>query len=65
MSTKLILSLDLPAGIVCIDWFSTSRLLILLVRYREKRLKKWNRRWKLELIEKASPDWKDLVDEQI
>ena len=27
---------------------------------REKRLKKWNRRWKLELIEKANPDWKDL-----
>ena len=27
---------------------------------REKRLKKWNRRWKLRLIEGANPDWKDL-----
>ena len=27
---------------------------------REKRLKKWNRAWKLELIEKVNPDWKDL-----
>lgn len=27
---------------------------------REKRLKKWNRKWKLELIEKNNPDWEDL-----
>jgi putative endonuclease len=27
---------------------------------REKRLKKWNRSWKLEIIEKANPDWEDL-----
>jgi putative endonuclease len=26
----------------------------------EKRLKKWNRAWKIELIEKANPDWRDL-----
>jgi len=25
---------------------------------REKRLKKWNRAWKLELIEKFNPEWK-------
>ncbi len=30
---------------------------------REKQLKKWNRRWKLELIEKSNPDWNDLYDE--
>lgn len=29
---------------------------------REKRLKKWNREWKLDLIEKANPDWNDLYD---
>jgi len=28
---------------------------------REKRLKKWNRQWKLELIEKSNPDWRDLA----
>ncbi len=27
---------------------------------REKRLKKWNRQWKIELIEKDNPDWRDL-----
>jgi len=29
---------------------------------REKQLKKWNREWKLELIETQNPDWKDLWD---
>ena len=27
---------------------------------REKRLKKWNRKWKLELIESHNPDWIDI-----
>jgi putative endonuclease len=30
---------------------------------REKQIKKWNRAWKLELIEEQNPDWKDLWDE--
>ena len=29
---------------------------------REKRLKGWRRAWKLELIEKANPTWKNLFD---
>jgi putative endonuclease len=29
---------------------------------REKRLKKWNRSWKIELIEKTNPEWHDLYD---
>lgn len=27
---------------------------------REKALKKWNRQWKINLIEKENPNWKDL-----
>ena len=27
---------------------------------REKRLKKWKRQWKIELIEKENPTWRDL-----
>jgi putative endonuclease len=27
---------------------------------REKRLKKWKRVWKLELIESSNPNWQDL-----
>jgi putative endonuclease len=29
-------------------------------RVRESRLKKWNRDWKLKLIEEANPEWQDL-----
>ena len=27
---------------------------------REKKLKKWNRSWKIDLIEKENPKWEDL-----
>ncbi|MGA9796863.1 MAG: GIY-YIG nuclease family protein [Rhizomicrobium sp.] len=30
--------------------------------HRETRLKKWNRKWKLDLIETSNPDWKDLYE---
>jgi putative endonuclease len=30
---------------------------------RERRLKKWNRGWKLQLIEAANPLWRDLWEE--
>ena len=29
---------------------------------KEKLLKKWNRAWKLQLIEKSNPNWLDLYD---
>jgi len=29
---------------------------------REKHLKKWNRRWKIQLIEKTNPNWDDLYE---
>ena len=32
---------------------------------REKALKKWNRAWKLRLIEKFNPEWHDLYDQII
>ena len=28
----------------------------------EKRIKRWRRAWKCELIEKLNPDWDDLFD---
>ncbi len=27
---------------------------------REKQIKEWKRRWKLELIERVNPDWQDF-----
>ena len=29
---------------------------------REKRMKKWNRDWKIRLIEEQNPDWLDLYE---
>ena len=29
---------------------------------REKAIKKWNRAWKIELIERANPNWSDLFE---
>jgi putative endonuclease len=30
---------------------------------REKELKKWRRAWKIDLIEKLNPQWRDLADD--
>jgi len=32
---------------------------------REKQLKKWSRKWKLDLIETGNPLWKDLYEDII
>ena len=29
---------------------------------REKRLKKWNRTWKMRIIEELNPEWEDLYE---
>jgi len=29
---------------------------------RETSLKRWKRAWKISLIEKANPEWKDLIE---
>jgi len=31
---------------------------------REKQIKKWKRRWKLQLIEETNPEWNDLSSEE-
>jgi putative endonuclease len=30
---------------------------------REKQIKKWNRKWKIRLIEENNPEWEDLYEE--
>jgi putative endonuclease len=30
---------------------------------REKQMKKWYRAWKIALIEKENPGWRDLTDD--
>jgi putative endonuclease len=55
----------------CVDGFTKQHSVHTLVYFevhadmyeaiqREKRLKKWNRAWKIRLIEEMNPEWKDL-----
>jgi len=48
-------------GVKTLVWYEThnSRDSALL---HERRMKRWNRAWKLELIEKYNPDWRDLAE---
>lgn len=32
---------------------------------REKQIKKWNRNWKIELIQAMNPDWRDLYEDVV
>ena len=70
---------DLPARVWhhkndCVPSFTSRHGLHRLVYYeghdsmegaiiREKRLKKWNREWKIRLIEERNPTWRDLFKE--
>jgi putative endonuclease len=38
---------------------------ILEARAREHSLKRWRRAWKIALIEKLNPQWRDLADELV
>ncbi|WP_439476649.1 GIY-YIG nuclease family protein [Brevundimonas sp.] len=43
-------------------WFERHARVVAAIR-REKRIKKWLRDWKLALIERENPDWRDLAAE--
>jgi len=49
-------------GVKLLVWFEQHETMDLAI-IREKRIKKWNRAWKLELIEAANPDWRDLAED--
>jgi len=42
-------------------WFDSTPSLQAAVQ-REKQIKAWKRQWKLELIEKSNPEWRDLYE---
>jgi len=43
-------------------WFEASTDVTAAI-HREKQIKKWNRQWKVNLIEKENPEWADLYDQ--
>jgi putative endonuclease len=46
-------------GVHCLVYFETHEDVGEAI-LREKRLKRWHRAWKIELIEKDNQDWSDL-----
>ena len=49
-------------GVHLLVWYEMFETMELAIA-REKRLKKWNRLWKIRLIEEMNPQWRDLFDE--
>ena len=47
-------------GIKRLMWFEQHATMESAI-LREKQIKKWNRAWKVELLEKGNPDWRDLA----
>ena len=49
-------------GVKQLVWFETHDNMESAIT-REKQIKEWKRGWKIELIEKRNPTWRDLFDE--
>ena len=49
-------------GVHYLVWYETHETADAAI-LREKQLKKWERKWKLRLIEEKNPEWKDLYDD--
>jgi len=46
-------------GIKSLVWYEVHSEIVEAIR-REKQIKKWDRAWKIELIQKVNPGWRDL-----
>ena len=49
-------------GVHSLVWYEVHADMLAAIG-REKALKGWKRRWKLELIERMNPEWRDLYVE--
>jgi len=49
-------------GVYRLVWFEEHRYVNDAIR-REKSIKRWRRNWKIELIEKDNPQWRDLFED--
>ena len=49
-------------GVHTLVWYEQHQTMVDAIG-REKALKKWNRAWKLQLIEQDNPHWRDLYNE--
>ena len=49
-------------GVKRLVWFEIHETMESAIR-REKQIKRWHRQWKIELIEKENPLWRDLAED--
>jgi putative endonuclease len=57
--TKAVRGFTATYGVNRLVWFEPHETLE-SATLREKRLKRWRREWKIQLIEETNPDWIDL-----
>jgi putative endonuclease len=46
-------------GVKRLVWFEVHSEIVHAIT-REKQIKKWNRNWKVNLVQESNPDWRDL-----
>jgi putative endonuclease len=49
-------------GVKRLVWFEVHDMMESAIK-REKTIKRWQRQWKIELIERDNPTWRDLAEE--
>jgi putative endonuclease len=49
-------------GVHRLVWYELHETMLSAIE-REKQIKKWNRDWKINLIQATNPDWRDLNDD--
>ena len=49
-------------GVHMLVWYEAHETMLSAIA-REKAIKEWKRRWKLELIEGSNPEWRDLYSD--
>jgi putative endonuclease len=49
-------------GVHLLVWYEAHETMEMAIQ-REKNIKKWNRKWKLSLIEQSNPQWMDLFSD--
>jgi putative endonuclease len=51
-------------GVHTLVWFEQHETMESAIA-REKAIKEWRRRWKLDLIEQQNPEWRDLYEDVV
>ncbi len=49
-------------GVKRLVWYETHAEILQAIT-REKQIKKWNRAWKMEMIDRQNPHWRDLFED--